>query len=85
MLLLLLFALIAGAGTALSPCVVPVLPAILAGGVTGGRRRPFGIATGLIEDPYGWLTPVPSRARAESRTRGKVPKERVDSMSASPI
>jgi branched-chain amino acid aminotransferase len=49
------------------------------------QRQYMGIATGLIEDPYGWLTPVPSRARAESSTRGKVPKERVDSMSASPI
>jgi cytochrome c biogenesis protein CcdA/thiol-disulfide isomerase/thioredoxin len=45
--LLILFALIAGAGTALSPCVLPVLPAVLAAGATGGRRRPFGIVTGL--------------------------------------
>jgi branched-chain amino acid aminotransferase len=49
------------------------------------QRLYMGIATGLIEDPYGWLTPVPSHARSESRTRGKVAKERVDSMSASPI
>jgi cytochrome c biogenesis protein CcdA/thiol-disulfide isomerase/thioredoxin len=47
MVLLILFALIAGAGTALSPCVLPVLPAILSAGVTGGRRRPLGIVTGL--------------------------------------
>jgi cytochrome c biogenesis protein CcdA/thiol-disulfide isomerase/thioredoxin len=47
MLLLILFALIAGAGTALSPCVLPVLPAVLSVGVTGGRRRPLGVATGL--------------------------------------
>lgn len=47
MLLLLLFALIAGAGTALSPCVLPVLPALLSAGATGGRRRPVGIAAGL--------------------------------------
>jgi cytochrome c biogenesis protein CcdA/thiol-disulfide isomerase/thioredoxin len=47
MLLLILFALIAGAGTALSPCVLPVLPAVLSAGVTGGRRRPLGVATGL--------------------------------------
>ena len=31
MVLLLGFALIAGAGTALSPCVLPVLPALLSG------------------------------------------------------
>ena len=47
MALLLLFALIAGAGTALSPCVLPILPALLSAGATGGRRRPFGIVLGL--------------------------------------
>ncbi|MGI9019135.1 MAG: cytochrome c biogenesis protein CcdA [Solirubrobacterales bacterium] len=47
MVLLMLFALIAGAGTALSPCVLPVLPAVLAAGATGGRRRPLGIVVGL--------------------------------------
>ncbi len=47
MVLLLLFALIAGAGTALSPCVLPVLPALLSAGATGGRRRPLGIVLGL--------------------------------------
>src|SRR3954454_12009502 len=45
--LLVLFALVAGAGTALSPCVLPVLPALLSAGATGGRRRPFGIVLGL--------------------------------------
>ena len=47
MLLLLLFGLLAGAATALSPCVLPVLPIVLAGGATGGRRRPLGIVLGL--------------------------------------
>jgi cytochrome c biogenesis protein CcdA/thiol-disulfide isomerase/thioredoxin len=46
--LLMLFALVAGAGTALSPCVLPVLPALLGAGVTGGRRRPLGVVTGLV-------------------------------------
>ena len=36
MALLMLFALVAGAGTALSPCVLPVLPALLSAGVTEG-------------------------------------------------
>ncbi len=45
--LLMLFALVAGAGTALSPCVLPILPAVLSVGVTGGRRRPLGVVTGL--------------------------------------
>ena len=47
MLLLLLFAFVAGAGTALSPCSLPVLPALLSASATGGRRRPLGIVLGL--------------------------------------
>src|SRR5215210_6051514 len=47
MALLMLFALVAGAGTALSPCVLPVLPAVLSAGLTGGRRRPLGVVVGL--------------------------------------
>src|SRR3954449_10580493 len=47
MVLLALFALIAGAATAVSPCVLPVLPIVLSAGATGGRRRPLGIVTGL--------------------------------------
>lgn len=48
MVLLMLFALVAGAGTALSPCVLPILPAVLGAGVTGGRRRPLGVVVGLV-------------------------------------
>src|SRR5262245_17249260 len=47
MLLLVVFAFVAGAGTALSPCVLPVLPVLLSAGATGGRRRPLGIVLGL--------------------------------------
>ena len=39
MLLLIIFGFVAGAATAVSPCVVPVLPIALSAGVTGGRRR----------------------------------------------
>jgi len=46
MTLLILFALLSGALTALSPCVLPVLPALLGAGATGGRRRPLGIVLG---------------------------------------
>jgi cytochrome c biogenesis protein CcdA len=42
------FALLAGAGTAISPCVLPVLPALLSAGATGGRRRPLGVVVGLV-------------------------------------
>ncbi|MBA3866928.1 MAG: cytochrome c biogenesis protein DipZ [Solirubrobacterales bacterium] len=47
MALLILFGFIAGAATALSPCVLPVLPIALSAGATGGRRRPLGIVIGL--------------------------------------
>ena len=48
MTLLALFAFVAGAATALSPCVLPVLPVAMAAGATGGRRRPLGVVTGLV-------------------------------------
>ena len=47
MLLLMLFAVIAGAGTAITPCVLPVVPALLSASALGGRRRPIGIVIGL--------------------------------------
>lgn len=47
MALLVLFGFVAGAATALSPCVLPVLPVALSAGATGGRRRPLGIVAGL--------------------------------------
>jgi cytochrome c biogenesis protein CcdA/thiol-disulfide isomerase/thioredoxin len=47
MLVLILFGFVAGAATAVSPCVLPVLPVALSAGVTGGRRRPLGVVTGL--------------------------------------
>jgi cytochrome c biogenesis protein CcdA/thiol-disulfide isomerase/thioredoxin len=38
-----------GLVTGLSPCVVPVLPAIVAGGSSGGsRRRPYAVVAGLV-------------------------------------
>jgi cytochrome c biogenesis protein CcdA/thiol-disulfide isomerase/thioredoxin len=47
MALLILFGFVAGAATAVSPCVLPVLPVALAAGANGGRRRPLGIVAGL--------------------------------------
>jgi cytochrome c biogenesis protein CcdA/thiol-disulfide isomerase/thioredoxin len=46
--LLLPIAFLAGIVTAISPCVLPVLPVAMAGAVTGGRRRPLGIVTGFV-------------------------------------
>jgi cytochrome c biogenesis protein CcdA/thiol-disulfide isomerase/thioredoxin len=48
MLLLLGVAFVAGIVTAVSPCVLPVLPIVLAGGATGGKRRPYAIVAGLV-------------------------------------
>ncbi len=47
MVVLLLVAFAAGIGAALSPCVLPVLPALLSSTGTGGRRRPVGVVVGL--------------------------------------
>ena len=49
MLVLLGIGFAAGVITAVSPCVLPVLPIVLAGGATSsGRRRPFAIVAGLV-------------------------------------
>lgn len=48
MLILLVFAFLAGLFTVLSPCILPILPAILSAGAMGGRKRPLGIILGLI-------------------------------------
>jgi cytochrome c biogenesis protein CcdA/thiol-disulfide isomerase/thioredoxin len=48
MAVLLAIGFVAGLLTIVSPCVLPVLPAVIASGVTaGGRRRAFAIAVGL--------------------------------------
>jgi cytochrome c biogenesis protein CcdA/thiol-disulfide isomerase/thioredoxin len=46
--LLLGIAFVAGLITALSPCVLPVLPVLLAGGAAGGTRRPYAVVAGLV-------------------------------------
>ncbi|TMJ96763.1 MAG: cytochrome c biogenesis protein DipZ [Actinobacteria bacterium] len=48
MLLLLGIAFVAGIVTAISPCVLPVLPVVFAGGATGSERRPYAIVAGLV-------------------------------------
>jgi cytochrome c biogenesis protein CcdA/thiol-disulfide isomerase/thioredoxin len=40
-------AFVAGLITAVSPCVLPVLPIVFGGGVAGHRRRPYAIIAGL--------------------------------------
>ncbi len=46
MLVLLLIGFVAGIVTAISPCVLPVLPIVLAGGATG--RKPLAIVAGIV-------------------------------------
>src|SRR5215210_4524561 len=48
MVVLVGIAFLAGVITAISPCVLPVLPILLAGGVTGRGGRPFAIVAGLV-------------------------------------
>src|SRR5215471_19631754 len=49
MLLLLGVAFLAGVITAISPCVLPVLPILLAGGASSTNRfRPYAIVAGLV-------------------------------------
>ena len=46
---LLAIAFLGGLITAISPCIVPVLPAVVAGGTAGTRRaRPYLIVAGLV-------------------------------------
>jgi cytochrome c biogenesis protein CcdA len=45
---LIVIGLLAGAITAISPCVLPVLPILLAGSATGPPRRPYAIVAGLV-------------------------------------
>src|SRR5437762_13313795 len=45
--LLVLFAFLAGVVTVVSPCVLPILPALLSTSSGGGRLRPLGIVLGL--------------------------------------
>ena len=40
-------AFVAGLITAVSPCVLPVLPIVLGGGIGENRRRPYAIIAGL--------------------------------------
>jgi cytochrome c biogenesis protein CcdA/thiol-disulfide isomerase/thioredoxin len=39
---------LAGVITAVSPCVLPVLPILLAGGASGGRKRALAVVAGLV-------------------------------------
>jgi cytochrome c biogenesis protein CcdA/thiol-disulfide isomerase/thioredoxin len=48
MAILLAFAFFSGLITILSPCILPILPLVLAGGSGGGRSRPLGVIAGFV-------------------------------------
>lgn len=48
MVILLLFAFLAGLTTILAPCIWPLLPIILSSSTTGGHRKPLGITLGIM-------------------------------------
>lgn len=48
MMLLMVYAFLAGMATVLSPCILPVLPIVLSSSLGGDRRRPLGVVAGLI-------------------------------------
>lgn len=48
MIILILFAFIAGIVTILSPCILPILPIILSGSIGADKRKPLGIVLGFI-------------------------------------
>lgn len=48
MLLLVVFAFLAGVVTVLSPCILPVLPIVLSSSVGEGKQRPLGVIIGFI-------------------------------------
>src|SRR6266446_5120045 len=48
MIILLIFAFLAGTVTILSPCILPILPIVLSGSVSGDKKRPYGIILGFI-------------------------------------
>ncbi len=47
-MILFLFAFLGGLVTVLSPCILPVLPIVLSGSLSGGHRRPIGIVVGFV-------------------------------------
>ncbi len=48
MVILILFSVLSGLVTVLSPCILPVLPIVLSSSIANGKKRPLGVITGLI-------------------------------------
>ena len=76
--LLILFAFVAGAGTAITPCVLPVLPALLSAGALGrpsppGRRR---ARAGADVHDHDRRARSAGQGRRARRRRGAHPRDR---------
>lgn len=48
MIILMFFSFLAGVVTVLSPCILPLLPIILASSAATGKRQPYGVVIGFI-------------------------------------
>ncbi len=48
MVILILFSVLSGLVTVLSPCILPVLPIVLSSSAASGKARPIGVIAGLI-------------------------------------
>ncbi len=77
-MLLILFAFLAGVVTVFAPCILPVLPLVLAGGSVHGRLRPLGIIIGLVASfslftlTLSWLVQNAGLSPNTSRTLGVI-------------
>ena len=86
MVVLVGFALLAGAGTAVSPCVLPVLPALLSAGATAFKRQLAALRGHpvVVNQWASWCGPCkfefPFFAQLAGRYRGRVAFLGVDSM-----
>ncbi len=69
-------AFLAGLVTALAPCILPILPIVLAGGTQQGRWRPWGIIVGVVASfsvftlTLSWLVTALGLSPNASRTFG---------------
>jgi cytochrome c biogenesis protein CcdA/thiol-disulfide isomerase/thioredoxin len=64
MIVLLVFAFVSGVITILSPCILPVLPIVLSGGVGGGKARPFGVLAGFVVSFTGFTLALSALVQA---------------------
>lgn len=57
------FAFLSGIVTVLSPCILPVLPIVLSGGVGAGKARPLGVLAGFVASFTGFTLALSALVR----------------------